>query len=85
MAYWLLQSNPGGRFSMADVKALRPVETPVTLGAIKAGPGLEILALLGFSRLSVAPIRGPEWEILCAMAGTGACGFKEWGSSARSR
>ncbi len=51
---------------------MRPLETPVTLGAIKAGPGLENLALLGFSRLSVAPIRGPEWEILCAMAGTGA-------------
>ncbi len=72
MAYCLFKSDPGGRFGMADVKALRPLETPVTLGAIKAEPGLENLALLGFSRLSVAPIRGPEWEIPCAMAGTGA-------------
>ncbi len=72
MAYCLFKSAPGGRFAMAGVKALRPLETPVSLVAIKAEPGRENLALLGFSRLSVAPIRGPEWAIPCAMAGTGA-------------
>ncbi len=72
MACCLFKSAPARTVRHGDVKALRPVETPVTLGAIKAGPGLETLALLGFSRLSVAPVRGPEWEIPCAMAGTGA-------------
>ncbi len=35
----------------------------------KAEPGLENLEPLRQSRLSVAPVRDREWEILCALAG----------------
>ena len=62
-------TDPSGRFGMVDVKAVMPAKTPVALSAIKVAPGLENLALLRFSRLSVAPIRAREWQILCAMAG----------------
>lgn len=76
-------TDPSGRFGMVDVKAVRPVQTPVRLGAIKAEPGLENLALLRQSRLSVVPIRAREWQILCAMAGIEARGLKDRGSSGR--
>jgi predicted RNA-binding protein with PUA-like domain len=62
-------SDPDGRFVMVDVKALKPVKTPVTLAAIKAEPKLKSLALVRQSRLSVVPVADAEWKILCKMAG----------------
>ena len=54
---------------MADVKALRPVKTPVSLSEIKAVPQLANLALIKQSRLSIVPIGKTEWKLLCRMAG----------------
>jgi len=47
------------------VKAL----TPVTLAAIKAEPKLAQMELIRQSRLSVAPVRDEEWELVLKMAG----------------
>ena len=62
-------TDASGRFGMVDVKALEPVETPVTLADIKAEPKLADLALVKQSRLSVVPVAKAEWKLLCKMAG----------------
>lgn len=62
-------SDPTGRFGMVDVKALFPVETPVSLADIKAEPALAGMALVRQSRLSVTPVAEDEWKLLCRMAG----------------
>ncbi len=67
--YYPDHTDASGRFGMVDVKALHPVETPVTLAEIKAEPKLSELALVRQSRLSVVPISAPQWKILCRMAG----------------
>ena len=67
--YYPDHTDASGRFGMVDVKALYPVETPVTLAEIKADPDLSELALVRQSRLSVVPISAPQWKILCRMAG----------------
>jgi len=62
-------TDESGRFGMVDVKALYPVEIPVTLAEIKAEPKLADLALVKQSRLSVVPVATNEWKILCKMCG----------------
>jgi predicted RNA-binding protein with PUA-like domain len=62
-------TDKSGRFGMVDVKALYPVETPVTLADIKAEPKLADLALVKQSRLSVVPVGKTEWKLLCKMCG----------------
>ena len=70
--YYPDPTDPKGRFGMVDVKAIKPVKTPVTLAEIKAEPRLAELALVRQSRLSVVPVGDKEWRILCAMAETAA-------------
>ena len=53
---------------MVDIKAVKPLKTPVSLAAIKAEPRLENMALIKFSRLSVQPVRGEEWDIILSLA-----------------
>jgi predicted RNA-binding protein with PUA-like domain len=65
-------SDASGRFGMVDVKAVKPVERPVTLAEIKAEPRLSNLALVRQSRLSVVPVGDDEWRVICGMAGTSA-------------
>jgi len=52
-----------------DVTADKPLETPVTLDAIKAEPRLAEMALVRQSRLSVSPVRDEEWALICRMGG----------------
>jgi predicted RNA-binding protein with PUA-like domain len=52
------------------VEAVRPVEPPVTLKAIKAEPSLAKMELVRLSRLSVSPVRDEEWTRVLEMAGT---------------
>lgn len=70
--YYPDPTDPSGRFGMVDVKAIRPVKTPVTLAAVKAEPRLKDLALVRQSRLSVMPVSAAAWAILCKMAGIDA-------------
>ena len=58
-----------GVFQAVDVKAVKPVPKPVTLAAVKAEPKLKEMALVKYSRLSVQPVTGPEWKLVCKMAG----------------
>ena len=44
-----------------DVEAVAALPRPVTLAEIKADPALAAMALVRFSRLSVAPITEAEW------------------------
>lgn len=58
------------RWDCVDIKAIRPVQTPVTLEMVKADPRLADMALIRNSRLSVQPVTAEEWRIVCEMAGT---------------
>jgi predicted RNA-binding protein with PUA-like domain len=70
--YYPDPTDPSGRFGMVDVKAVRPFARPVSLAEIKAGPRLQNLALIRQSRLSVMPVTGEEWRLICAMGETPA-------------
>jgi predicted RNA-binding protein with PUA-like domain len=52
-----------------EVEAVRPVDPPVTLKAIKAEPALAKMELVRLSRLSVSPVRDEEWAKVLEMAG----------------
>ncbi|WP_147109875.1 EVE domain-containing protein [Tateyamaria sp. syn59] len=57
------------RWECVDIKAIGPVQTPVTLEMVKADPRLEEMALIRNSRLSVQPVTDAEWAVVCEMAG----------------
>jgi len=67
--YYPDHTDESGRFGMVDVKAVKPVESPVTLAAIKARDDLADLALVRQSRLSVVPVNDVQWKIICEMGG----------------
>ena len=56
-----------GKFVCVDIKADKPLKTPVTMAAIKKEPKLAEMALLKQSRLSVQPVTPDEWKIVCKM------------------
>ena len=60
---------PGEPWVVVDVKALRPMKTPVPLAAIKSEPALNDMTLIKQSRLSVQPVTAAEWNIVCRMGG----------------
>jgi predicted RNA-binding protein with PUA-like domain len=51
------------------VEPVRPLPTPVTLAEIKAEPRLGQMELIRQSRLSVAPVREAEWQVVLELAG----------------
>ena len=57
------------RWECVDIKAVRPVKSPVSLEMIKADPRLSEMVLVKNSRLSVQPVMQAEWNIVCALAG----------------
>lgn len=57
-----------GPWLAVDMRAVAPLPRAVTLAAIKAHPGLADMALVRFSRLSVAPVTAEEWAHITAMA-----------------
>ncbi|WP_282061100.1 EVE domain-containing protein [Roseobacter litoralis] len=57
------------RWDCVDIKAVRPVKTPVSLEAVKQDERLADMALLKMSRLSVQPVQPEEWAVICDMAG----------------
>ena len=52
-----------------DIRAVKPVNTKVTLEQIKAHPELGEMVLVKSARLSVQPVTEDEWRIVCTMAG----------------
>jgi len=67
--YYPDPTDPTDRFGMVDLKALQPVNQPVTLAQIKAQPALADIALVRHSRLSVMPLDTKPWNLICKMAG----------------
>ncbi|PZA10874.1 EVE domain-containing protein [Rhodopseudomonas palustris] len=62
-------TDASGKFVCVDIKADKPLKTPVTLAAVKAEPRLADMALLKYSRLSVQPVTAEEWKLVCKMGG----------------
>jgi predicted RNA-binding protein with PUA-like domain len=50
------------------VEPVKPLPRPVTLAEIKAEPRLANMELIRQSRLSVAPVRDEEWEVVLELA-----------------
>jgi predicted RNA-binding protein with PUA-like domain len=67
--YYPDPTDEAGRFGMVDVKAVRPLKTPVTLAQIKADPLLKNLPLVKQSRLSVGPVDKKSWKTICRLGG----------------
>lgn len=63
-------SDASGRFVMVDFKAVKPLAEPVTLDDIKRHGGLDHLALIRQSRLSVVPIDEAAWKTIARMGRT---------------
>jgi predicted RNA-binding protein with PUA-like domain len=57
------------RWDCVDIKAVKPLKTPVDLATIKAHPRLGDMVLVKNSRLSVQPVTGPEWQVICDLGG----------------
>jgi predicted RNA-binding protein with PUA-like domain len=55
------------RWECVDIKAVAPFNSAVTLEMIKTDGRLDDMALVRNSRLSVQPVTGAEWEIVCAL------------------
>jgi predicted RNA-binding protein with PUA-like domain len=62
-------TDASGKFVCVDIKADRPLKTPVTLAAVKLEQRLSEMALIKLSRLSVQPVTDAEWKIVCKMGG----------------
>jgi len=70
--YYPDPGGPSGRFGMVDLRALMPLERPVSLAAIRADDRLNRLALVRQPRLSVMPIDDESWRLICTMGGIAA-------------
>ena len=62
------KAKEGERWVSVRVEPLEKLPRPVTLAEIKAEPRLAAIELIRQSRLSVAPIREAEWELIQEMA-----------------
>jgi predicted RNA-binding protein with PUA-like domain len=60
---------PGEPWVVVDVKAVTPLEKPVTLVEIRPEPKLKSMVLVNNSRLSVQPVTDAEWKLICRMGG----------------
>jgi len=58
-----------GKFVCVDIKADKPLKTPVTMAAIKADKKFADMALVKYSRLSVQAVTADEWKMVCKMGG----------------
>jgi predicted RNA-binding protein with PUA-like domain len=57
------------RWDCVDIKAVRPLEVPVTLAQVKSDPRLTEMALVKSMRLSVQPVTEEEWKMICDLGG----------------
>ncbi len=55
------------RWECVDIKAVRPLDTPVTLAMCKSDPRLADMVLVKNTRLSVQPVTPEEWDVICEM------------------
>lgn len=64
-------AEPGSPWVVVDVKAVKPLKTPVTLAQVKAEPRLAKMSLVTSMRLSVQPVTDAEWDLILEMGGLG--------------
>ena len=57
------------RWECVDIRAVKPLKTPVTLEMCKAEERLSDMVLVNNTRLSVQPVTEAEWKIICEMGG----------------
>ncbi len=57
------------RWDCVLVRAVQALPKAVSLEACKVEPGLENMALVNNTRLSVQPVTAEEWAIICRMGG----------------
>jgi predicted RNA-binding protein with PUA-like domain len=62
-------SDKTGKFVCVDLKAVKPLKTPVTLAAIKADKTLAEMDLVKYSRLSVQSVTAEQWKHICKLGG----------------
>jgi predicted RNA-binding protein with PUA-like domain len=62
-------TDKSGAFVCVDIKADKPLKTPVTLVAVKADKKLANMALIKLSRLSVQPVTPEEWKHVSKLGG----------------
>lgn len=62
-------TDASGKFVCVDIKADKPLKTPVTLVAVKAEKKLAGMDLLKYSRLSVQSVTPEQWKLICKMGG----------------
>jgi predicted RNA-binding protein with PUA-like domain len=60
------------RWECVDIRAVKPMQIPVTLEQIKLDPRLAEMVLVKNSRLSVQPVTAKEWAIICELGNTNA-------------
>ena len=58
------------RWECVDIRAVKPMQIPVTLEQIKTDPRLTEMVLVKNSRLSVQPVTAEEWSIICKLGNT---------------
>ena len=58
------------RWECVDIRALKPMNIPVTLEQIKTDTRLTEMVLVKNSRLSVQPVTAEEWAIICDLSNT---------------
>lgn len=57
------------RWDCVDIRAVKPLNTPVTLAQVKADHRLSKMSLATSMRLSVQPVTDEEWQIVCDLGG----------------
>lgn len=57
------------RWECVDIKAVRDVPIPVTLGMCKNDPRLSDMVLVNNTRLSVQPVTEAEWRVVLELGG----------------
>lgn len=57
------------KFVCVDIKADKPLKTPVSLETIKVDKKLAEMDLVKYSRLSVQSVKPDEWKLVCKMGG----------------
>ncbi len=62
-------TDPTGKFVCVDIKADKPLKTPVSLETIKIDAKLAEMDLVKFSRLSVQSVKLDEWKLVCKLGG----------------
>lgn len=61
-------AEAGEPWVVVDVRAVKPLPSPVTLAQIKAEPKLSKMSLVTSARLSVQPVTDAEWKRICEMS-----------------